>query len=516
MQTVKNLKDGLLNLPSEVHSFLGRNDGQKTNLSPTVNTDSGDKNNNMDVSDAPVIIDDNVGTANCHDIADSDSEDDIVANEATVGTVSSNSLTLLGNDILTSGSHAIPYVLIKEKWQLVLEQDATIPEIQSAIEKCKDMVLRCVDDAEARKWFVRHLIELRHRLRELQDVDNDPDAVPSAMKVILGHHFQAQNHSKCKVYCDHCSGIIWSVVQASYICTDCSYAVHHKCIRNVIRVCAHVVTAERNLPIECICPEIGLAFQRYTCAECGAQLSCNSSTAINCFGVELKAEKLNSPQPRLCDYSGFYYCSNCHWNDISVIPARVTNNWDFVPRKVCRASLQQIRLICERAIINLEQNNPRLFALVPKLMQVKKIRQKLLHMKRYLTVCRIAEELKLIRTTIGARRHLMQTVDIYSVTDLVEVDNGHLLDFLCKVYCKFEGHIRNCLICSGKAYICENCNSDEILFPFDDHVVSCAKCFSVNHQTCQLRNNMKCQKCVRLRLREQQMRNEFLDAANGN
>lgn len=39
-------------------------------------------------------------------------------------------------------------------------------------------------------------------------------------------------------------------------------------------------------------------------------------------------------EPRLCDYSGLYYCNYCHWNDIMVIPARVIANWDFEPRKV--------------------------------------------------------------------------------------------------------------------------------------------------------------------------------------
>ncbi|XP_058832106.1 differentially expressed in FDCP 8 homolog [Topomyia yanbarensis] len=516
MQTVQCLKDGIWSLPSTVHSFLGRDDADKTNVSFTDNSDNGDKNNNNADSDAPIVTDDNDDSGNCDITDNGSSADGIEAEEATVGTVSADSLAF-NDDVLASRSHAIPYVLIKENWQLVLEQDATIPEMKSAIIKCKDLVLQCRNDTEERKWLVRHLIELRHRLRELQDVDNDPDAIPSGMKVILGHHFVAQKHyPKCKVYCDHCSGIIWNVVQSSYSCTDCSFAVHHKCIRNVIRICAHVITTEQNLPIECICPEIGLAFQKYTCAECGSQLSCNVSTAISFLGLELKAEKLHTVQPRLCDYSGFYYCSTCHWNDTSIIPARVTNNWDFVPRKVCRASLQQIRLLCERPVINLEQNNPRLFVLVSKLSLVKKYRQKLLHMKRYLTVCRIAEELKLVRDSIGVRRHLMQTVDMYSVNDLFGVENGSLLNFLYKVYGIFERHIRSCVICSGKAYICEICNNDEIIFPFDDHVVSCGKCNSVFHRTCQFRRNTKCQKCVRLQLREQQMRNEILDAANGN
>ncbi|XP_053689806.1 differentially expressed in FDCP 8 homolog [Sabethes cyaneus] len=511
MQAVQSIKDGIWNLPSTVNSFLGRE--EMTNTAPEDIDTSDNNNNNAGIENA------SNGGETDDDIADNSPSETEAEEAALESTVSINSPILCDENDLLSGSHAIPFALIKEEWQLVLDCDASIPQIESAITKCKDLVLRTssATETENRNWLVRHLIELRHRLKELQDVHDDPDTVPTGMKVILGHHFVAhKSYPKCKVYCDHCSGIVWNVMQASYRCSDCSFTVHHKCIRNVIRICAHVITAEHNSPIECICPEIGLAFQKYTCAECGSQLSCNDSSAIGCFGIELKAEKLISIQPRLCDYSGLYYCSVCHWNDTIVIPARIMNNWDFKPRKVCRASLQQIRLLYKRPIIDLEQKNPRLFALVSKLSITKRFRQKLQHMRRYLTVCRIAEELRLVRETIGSRRHLMQSDNMYSVADLVGIENGTLLNFLHTAHGAFERHIRNCLICSGKAYICEICNNDEVIFPFDDDAVSCAQCSSVTHRQCQMRKKMQCQKCVRLRVREQRLLNEILDAANGN
>ena len=39
-------------------------------------------------------------------------------------------------------------------------------------------------------------------------------------------------------------------------------------------------------------------------------------------------------QVRQCDYTGLYYCSDCHHNEATIIPARVMHNWDFRPRKV--------------------------------------------------------------------------------------------------------------------------------------------------------------------------------------
>ncbi|CAG0886776.1 unnamed protein product [Cyprideis torosa] len=51
-----------------------------------------------------------------------------------------------------------------------------------------------------------------------------------------------------------------------------------------------------------ICPERGLSRQKFRCAECKISIA--------------------HAQRRLCDYTGLYYCLNCHWGDTDVIPAR--------------------------------------------------------------------------------------------------------------------------------------------------------------------------------------------------
>lgn len=93
-------------------------------------------------------------------------------------------------------------------------------------------------------------------------------------QVILGHHFvPGKVKNAARQYCDHCSGIIWSVVQASYVCSDCHYCAHHKCVPGIVRVCAHIVASERKIAVEDISPELGLAMQAYKCAECQTPLN---------------------------------------------------------------------------------------------------------------------------------------------------------------------------------------------------------------------------------------------------
>ncbi|XP_059615218.1 differentially expressed in FDCP 8 homolog isoform X1 [Phlebotomus argentipes] len=443
------------------------------------------------------------------------SEGDLEENHPVAASFSSSSTH--SDEISTSSevSQAIPHALIREQWQLVLGQEASMVDLQSAIELCRRLVLEYDEGSLERKWIVRHLVELRFRLREIQDVVEDPEGVaPPSTRVILGHHFvtrQLLNVSQ-KQFCDHCTGIIWSVVQASYICSDCSFCVHHKCLSSVLRVCAHVVATDRKLPTDDICPEVGLAEQKYKCAECSVPLTFTSKFSlmpepllVACFRTRpTRLEELPWTEARLCDYSGLYFCPTCHWNNSSAIPARIVHNWDFTPRRVGRASLQELVLLHDKPVINLEELNPKLFVFVQKLAHVKKVRVDLFHMKKYLTECRLAGAEKLLDALPGARRYLMQSPEMYSVADLVAVESGVLQDFLTKIYDSFERHIRKCQICSGKGYLCEACGNNEVIFPFDDCSVPCRKCNSIFHRVCWLRKNQSCIKCIRLDKRRSQ------------
>ncbi|XP_055313344.1 differentially expressed in FDCP 8 homolog isoform X2 [Sitodiplosis mosellana] len=417
----------------------------------------------------------------------------------------SDTVASVSGDDSSDKSHAIPNSLIKEQWQLVLEEDATIDELTTAIEKCKELVLKTDECSTERKWLVRHLVELRFRLREMEDANVDHSKTWASYRIILGHHFvdhhnQKPSQTTVRPHCDHCTGIIWSVVQASYICIDCNFRVHYKCIESIVRVCAHVITSERKEPLDDICPETGLSFQAYKCAECNTSLSFKGGWV----------------EPRICDYTGLYYCPTCHWNDTAAIPARILHNWDFTPYKVCRATLQEMTLTMDRPVIDLEEKNSKLFIYVQNLSLVKKLRTNLNDMRRYLTECRIATNGKILENAIGARRHLVQCTNMYSIADLIGVENGTIIEFLNKTFATFEQHIRKCELCSGKGYLCEICSNVEVLFPFDDGAIHCKKCKTVFHRACWLRKNQKCPKCTRMEYRRSLLQQSEEDEANAN
>lgn len=118
-----------------------------------------------------------------------------------------------------------------------------------------------------------------------------------------------------------------------------------------------------------ICPEIGLTKQDFRCAECKVLLSPSLNTKPSAKIVS---------KARQCDYTGLYFCENCHINDMAIIPARVIHNWDFRPQPVSRVAYQIISYLKNTAVhfdrpvlFNLVEINPMLYGLVDELIQIK-------------------------------------------------------------------------------------------------------------------------------------------------
>lgn len=173
-------------------------------------------------------------------------------------------------------------------------------------------------------------------------------------------------------------------------------------------------------------------------------------------------------------------------------------------------------LTLDRPVIDLESINPKLFIYVQNLSLVKKLRTNLNDMRRYLTECRIAAYSKLIENSIGGRRHLIQCTNMYSMSDLISVENSTIIEFLNKLFSTFEQHIRKCELCTGKGYVCEICSNIEVLFPFDDGAIHCKRCTTVFHRACWLRKNARCPKCARLDHRRSQLLQSEEDEVNAN
>ncbi|XP_055957619.1 differentially expressed in FDCP 8 homolog A [Patella vulgata] len=350
-------------------------------------------------------------------------------------------------------------------------------ELELAISACKHLIKAVQPNSDKYKNLVKKLIQLRLKKQELKE---GPDNIDPEIKAVTGHRFKEKQSSSSKYYCEKCNGVIWGMIQQWYRCLDCGYSCHVKCLNQITRTCAKLKVEENPTYWLSICPQKSLASQNYRCFECRQQVSYRTGSNV----------------PRLCDYSGQSYCEYCHWNDTMVIPARVLHNWDFEPKKVSRASKQFLRLMYTRAVIRINDINPMLFNFVDELNEIKKLREELLIMKKYILICPQAMELKLLRE-LSSRQHFVESSDIYSMKDLMEVQSDALLSEIAHVHSTWAQHIKtDCERCQGRGFVCELCKDSDVLFPFDNIAVVCSQCSNVLHRHCFAQEG-KCPRCKR-------------------
>ncbi|XP_022694698.1 differentially expressed in FDCP 8 homolog isoform X2 [Varroa jacobsoni] len=322
----------------------------------------------------------------------------------------------------------------------------TESELELAIEKCKQMILDSEEHSDKRYNLIRKLIDLRWKLQEMRE----------------------------------------NYVDFMFI-LECRYKCHQRCLNSITRSCAYLKEHKYELQL---CPEMGLSVQQFKCQECRSSLMPPGPLRLL---PQMEAAR------RLCDSCGRWFCNRCHWNTEVVIPARVVHNWDFEPRKVCRGCVQFLRLMVKRSVLDIEKLNPYLFSHIEELSAVKTLREDLQKMKKYLTSCHIAQSKKLL-WLLWKRQHFVENTNMYSMQDLIDLEQGTLLKFLHQVINAFEAHItKECEGCRKKGFICELCSSSEILFPIHrDSTTRCPKCLSVFHHDCFRKFEGFCPKCDRM------------------
>jgi hypothetical protein len=104
-----------------------------------------------------------------------------------------------------------------------------------------------------------------------------------------------------------------------------------------------------------------------------------------------------------------------------------------------------------------------------------------------------------VRKMIDNPPHLATEPHLYSLLELEGVKVGNYVPRLESLLVTCAAHVENCVRCAAKGYICEVCNSDEVIFPFDaSKTTQCPTCKTVSHAKCWARCKTGCPKCARI------------------
>ncbi|XP_023752335.1 uncharacterized protein LOC111900688 [Lactuca sativa] len=226
-----------------------------------------------------------------------------------------------------------------------------------------------------------------------------------------------------------------------------------------------------------------LEAQHYTCAGCHKHFD-DGKTRLWEF-----VQTLGWGKPRVCEYSGQVFCSNCHLNETAILPARVLHWWDFTEYPVSQLAKSYLDSTHDKPMLCVSAVNPFLFSKVPPLQHVINVRKRIGRMLPYVR-CPFRMS---IYKGVGSRRYILESSDFFALKDLVDLSKGIfsalpvMVETISK---KIVDHITDeCLICydvgvpCGARQACDDPSS--LIFPFQEgEVERCKSCELVYHKAC--------------------------------
>lgn len=218
-----------------------------------------------------------------------------------------------------------------------------------------------------------------------------------------------------------------------------------------------------------------------------------------CTGCGMKVAPAHVHTFRYCDYLGKYFCSACHKNQISVIPARVLEKWEFSLYPVSNFSYRWLEEIWNLPLFHVGDLKPQLYEKAKALAKARNARIRLRFIQDFVTQCRFAEKEKEFLKSIP--NHWLDDVDIWNMNDFVDVKNGEFNGKIEEIIKKLEKHVieEKCELCNARGWLCELCPNSkrEIIFPWQEKIKRCVHCGSCYHEKCYIKK--ECSKCERLK-----------------
>ncbi|KAI4464796.1 phox (px) domain-containing protein [Holotrichia oblita] len=111
-----------------------------------------------------------------------------------------------------------------------------------------------------------------------------------------------------------------------------------------------------------------------------------------CAGCGMRVAPQYASKFRYCHYLGRYFCTGCHTNQVSLIPARIIHKWDFVRYPVSNFSYRLIEQMYTDPLFRIFEINPNITKRTNNLETVRKYAVGLQYMKDYIMNCRFAEK----------------------------------------------------------------------------------------------------------------------------
>ncbi|XP_067640504.1 run domain Beclin-1-interacting and cysteine-rich domain-containing protein isoform X2 [Eurosta solidaginis] len=162
-----------------------------------------------------------------------------------------------------------------------------------------------------------------------------------------------------------------------------------------------------------------------------------------CAGCGMRVSRQYMKSFRYCTYLGKYHCTGCHRNQISPIPAKILQDWDFKCYPVSVFSYRLLEQMYTYPLFYVPDLNPTLYIATKGLFLARKKRVQLKFVKDFVKTCRFAIRYQAYFDSIP--EHITNDPDIWSLSDFIDVNNKSMQRSIDQLIENCEHHIFNCV-----------------------------------------------------------------------
>uniref|UniRef100_A0A1I8QBJ1 Phorbol-ester/DAG-type domain-containing protein n=1 Tax=Stomoxys calcitrans TaxID=35570 RepID=A0A1I8QBJ1_STOCA len=221
---------------------------------------------------------------------------------------------------------------------------------------------------------------------------------------------------------------------------------------------------------------------------------------FRCAGCGMRVSPQYVQSFRYCTYLGKYHCTGCHRNQMSATPAKILQNWDFKCYPVSVFAYRLLEQMSSFPLFYVPDLNPALYFRSKSLLSARNKRLQLKFVKDFIRTCRFAVREQAYFESVPD--YLTSDIDNWSMSDFIDARSNCLHRSIDELIIKCQNHIYNCVLCTARGFLCEYCNTDSVIYPWDTRVVRCDRCGSCFHRNCWKSMSLCC-RCQRIEKRQE-------------
>ena len=183
-----------------------------------------------------------------------------------------------------------------------------------------------------------------------------------------------------------------------------------------------------------------------------------------------------------CSYYMRFVCKNCIDDEFSIIPHFILDKWCFKKFSISKKAKITLMKWYDKPVIIFKKKDillkkiPQLY----KIIEIKKI------INNIFDIMKCEDKFKFLKDNLGEYEYIALKEYIFSVRDLVEINNKTFYKKINQFKKKLISHISgDCPICKFEGEICSKCCNDKKIFFYDiENVFYCKICRKSYHKKC--------------------------------